>query len=436
MTEGAILIDTENQIPVEGKLSVLTEDAYTGVREKLRYGGQSHLRNCYRIPINLLHFNIANGRYRTKFLLLKKANPDANIDPTQDPWREEIFSLLNGTWEDATTGFGTRKERKYFLNLAEDIKDREQERPGIVLEDGGVMSGNRRLAALIHLYNKDQNEKFRFFEAFIIPQEGNVTDADKWHLEMSAQHAQARLTRNYDAVEKLLKIGEGVKLYKARHQNNDQKSAIKAVANDIGDTEDSISDELNTLNEIENYLDAIGHPEEWWLAEGLTEVFTEIDPLRKAFETSAMPLENRSKLIRTIHHLAKNDKIDYNFVRDIRKTVGPMVRRRDSKKMPTVTRILIENAPTTAVLRQEKSKATSSNSQHLVDKFKSEFEANKEQEEPLTKTERAASNLRKLVEILETQGMDNTQKIKKVVLSLEDSESLIDRALKILGKRK
>ena len=140
--------ENEIQIPTNGPLSILTEKDWTGVSDNLRYGGQSHLRKCYRIPIDQLHFNIVNGRYHTKFLVLKKANPDANIDPTQKFWKGEIFKLLSGTWEDLATGVNTKKDRPYFLQLVEDIRDRGQERPGIVLESGGVMSGNRRLAAL------------------------------------------------------------------------------------------------------------------------------------------------------------------------------------------------------------------------------------------------------------------------------------------------
>lgn len=427
--------NAENQIPTQGPLSVLTEDAWTKVSDNLRYGGQPHLRKCYRIPIDLLHFNIENGRYRTKFLLLKKANPDATIDPKQERWRREIFTLLNGTWEDPTTGVGTKKDRQYFMQLVEDIKERGQERPGIVLETGGVMSGNRRLAALIHLYNEQQNERFRYLEAFIVPSAGSVTSADIWHLEMTAQQAQTRLTRGYEPVEKLLKIREGVECFEALNPPEGRTSAIRAVANDFGDTEDYIADELSTLLQIENYLNAIGHPEEWWLAEGQTEVFTEIPPLLQACETNAMAFEDRSKLIRTIYHLVQNDSADYRLIRDIRTTVGPVTRRRGARRIRAVTGILIGNAPSTATLRQGVTQTTRETTQQLVDRFRSEFEAGREQEAPLTKAERAESNLRKLVEVLERQGIDDAQQIERVVRSLTESESLINSALRILRQR-
>jgi hypothetical protein len=412
----------------------LTEEAWTGVRDNLRYGGQPHLRKCYRIPIDLLHFNIENGRYRTKFLLLQRANPDASIDPTQERWKHEIFMLLDGTWEDPTTGIGTRRERQYFVQLVDDIKERGQERPGIVLEGGGVMSGNRRLAALMHLYGEQQNERYRYFEAFIIPSGTGVTSADKWHLEMSAQ-APARLTRDYAPVEKLLKIREGVECFESLNPSEGRASAIRAVATDFGDTEDSVVAELSTLLQIETYLNAIGHPEDWWLAEGKTEVFTEIPPLLEACETSAMAYEDRSNLLRTIYQLVQNDQADYRLIRDIRTTIGPTTRRRGTRRMPGVTRILTQNAPSTATLREGVTETTREATQQLVDRFKSEYEASREQEAPLTKAERAESNLRKLVEMLSRRQIEDARQTERVRRSLTESESLIERALSILPQR-
>ena len=41
-----------------------------------------------------------------------------------------------------------------------------------------------------------------------------MTNADLWHLEMSAQQAQSRLLREYESVERLLKIRQGVESFK------------------------------------------------------------------------------------------------------------------------------------------------------------------------------------------------------------------------------
>jgi len=427
------MINNDTQIPKDGPLSILKEEDWTGVSENLRYGGKPHLRRSYRIPIDILHFNIKNGRYRIRFSLLEKANPEVIIDPTQDRWRQEILSLLNGTWEDKNTGVGTRKDRQYFLQLVEDIRERDQERPGVVLETGGVMSGNRRLAALMTLFNETQNQRYRCFEAFIVPNGGAITNADLWHLEMSAQMAQTRLTRDYDPVEKILKLREGVDYFMQLNRAGGERSAIRAVATDFGQTEDNICEQLTILSNIEQYLISIGHPGEWWLAEGLTEVFTEIGPLKQALETNAMAFEDRSKLMRSIFHIIQNGEADYRLFRDIRTSVGPVSRRRGARRMPSVTKILINAAPSTSELRVPPDNASQDRVNELVNRFKSEFEANKEQEAPLAKAQRAESNLEKLVEIL-PQAEHNRIKQGELITSLAKSKELVDKAISIIEK--
>ena len=95
----------ESQIPSTGPLSVISNDDRTEVSDYLYYGGVRHLRRAYRIPLDLncLHFNIENGRYRTKYLALKNANPEVNINPREERWAEEILKLLNGTFVDPNT---------------------------------------------------------------------------------------------------------------------------------------------------------------------------------------------------------------------------------------------------------------------------------------------------------------------------------------------
>ena len=222
----------QTQIPRTGPLSTLNEDAdWTKVSENLTYGGKQNLRKCFRIPIELLHFNIENGRYHTKFLLLKQAYPGENVDPTQPRWRDEILKLLNGTYVDKKTGANTYNERAYFEQLVEDLRVRGQEHPGLVLENGGVMGGNRRLAALITLAAERNDPRFQRFDAFIVP--GNMDAADRWRLEISAQMGATRLIHDYGSVERLLKIKQGVDLLKAK-SNLGEDSAIRGVAVILG----------------------------------------------------------------------------------------------------------------------------------------------------------------------------------------------------------
>jgi hypothetical protein len=60
----------------------------------------------------------------------------------------------------------------------EDLKKREQLRPGVVLADGGVIDGNRRLAALHRLWRDTNDKRFRYFDAAILP--ADTDKEDRW----------------------------------------------------------------------------------------------------------------------------------------------------------------------------------------------------------------------------------------------------------------
>ena len=241
-----------------------------------------------------------------------------------------------------------------------------------------------------------------------------------------------RLNRDYDSMERILKIREGVDFFMELNPEEGEKSAIRAVATDFGKDAEYIQNELTTLSNIEQYLNAIGRPKEWWCAEGLTEVFTEIGPLRQAMENNAVSFDDRSKLLRSIFEITKNGKADHQLLRNIRTAIGTVTRKKNVRRMPTVVNVLLKAAPSSSELRNPKNNVTIVQTTDLVDRFSSYFEANKEQEAPLTKAQRAESNLQKLVDILpNTEQLDD--KKDEIVKSLTNSIELADKAKKIIA---
>jgi hypothetical protein len=422
------------QIPSRGPLSsVDARSSFTGEIQALYYGGTRHLRQAFRIPIDLLHFNIENGRYQTKFSLLKAANPGVNINPREPHWRDQILRLLNGTWESPSTGVNTRAERAPFDTLTRDIAARGQERPGIVLEDGGVMSGNRRLAALITLSRERPDaDQFRYFVGCIIPAEGGMTPADRWRLEMSAQSGQTRLLREYDPIERLLKMKEGVGLLLQMPDMTEQR-AVASVANDFGTEVDTIKKDLASLRHIDQYLTAIGHSGDYWLANNLTEIFTEFEPLEQALETNGTQPRDKAKLRRSLFFIVRNEQADYRLLRDIRTAVGPRQRRRSPQGVPQALGTLLDNTLSDENLRQSPTPSSKEEAEDLVERFNSEFQAGKHQEAPITKAQRAETNLRTLVDILQGDGRPAAlRQADRLRESLSNTREHADRAIQLL----
>ncbi len=70
--------------------------------------------------------------------------------------------MLAGERKDTTT------DKAAFEKLLHDIRKHTQLRPGVVTTNGGVIDGNRRLAALRRL-NAESRDNFRNFDAVILP---------------------------------------------------------------------------------------------------------------------------------------------------------------------------------------------------------------------------------------------------------------------------
>ena len=422
----------EHQIPETGPLSTLLEDdSFYGEVQYLDYGGSRHLRKAFRVPIDLLHFNIQNGRYATKFSLLQGANPGVNIDPRETLWRNEILKMLDGTWEDSGTGVNTRSERSHFVSLMEDIAQRGQERTGIVLEDGGVMSGNRRLAALITLSNQHPDvDRYRYLHAFIVPGQG-VSPADAWRLEMSAQMGQGRLIRDYDAVERLIKIREGVRLLVETNVFDSETEAIRVVATDLGTDPGTISKDLDSLKHIDNYLEATGKPGQYWLANNLTEVFTELEPLEQSMRVNNTPLRDRARIHTSVFFMIQNDQADFRLLRDVRSAIGPARRRRDARSVPQAVEAITSNSPDPQVLREEPNGRTERQATELVEQFRAEYQAGRPAS-VLSKALRGEANLRAVKETLETDGSPSQDVSIDLERSLSSARVYADESLQFI----
>src|ERR1700687_3460501 len=73
----------------------------------------------YQIDLERLHFNIANGRYADRMILLQRENPGVVIDASKSEWKKKIEKMLAGEHKD------TSRDKAAFLELVEALKKRE-----------------------------------------------------------------------------------------------------------------------------------------------------------------------------------------------------------------------------------------------------------------------------------------------------------------------
>ena len=112
----------------------------------------------YNVPISKLYYNEENGRVATWVSGYLESNPNKLLqDLNFDDFNNQIHQYIK---------FSNSTES--FKKTYEDMKTKGQIRPGVILTDGRVVSGNRRVTVLRELYNDTSDSKFNYFKCFIV----------------------------------------------------------------------------------------------------------------------------------------------------------------------------------------------------------------------------------------------------------------------------
>lgn len=162
------------------------------LKKRLTLKGQNEEFDTYRVPIDLLRYNVKNDRIATFITQY--------IDETGDlPEEKEGFNAV-------IENFIVQSNPEAFSKTKSNIKAIGQIEPAVVMSDGVVIDGNRRFTALRQLYKNEKTGKnnFGYLEAVILPREV-YTDKDIKRLELNLQHAIESKV-DYNPIERLVGI--------------------------------------------------------------------------------------------------------------------------------------------------------------------------------------------------------------------------------------
>lgn len=164
----------------------------TGARHKLVIDGSPQMLPVYRIKVDLLRYNVQNDRIASWISRYKAEHGADSLD-----------GLDTEAYNTIIESFIVDSNRDAIEKTQRSIELRTQERPGVVLADGLVIDGNRRLTCLRRLSR--ENPTFGWFEAVILPESvGNDPKKIKM-LELSIQHGEEEKV-GYDPVDRLVGI--------------------------------------------------------------------------------------------------------------------------------------------------------------------------------------------------------------------------------------
>jgi len=295
--------------------------------ERYWINGKKEDLPIYQIDLERLHFNIANGRYADRMIRLQRENPGVVIEPSKPEWKEKIEKMLAGEHRD------TSEHKAAFLELVEDLKKREQLRPGVVLADGGVINGNRRLAALRRLWQETEEKRFRYFDAAILP--ADTDEEDRWRIEAGMQLGKNdRL--DYTPINELLKIREGVLMYERKIRDGElqpEPNHFKLVARELyGKTEQDIREMTERLALMDEYLEAQKATGEYDRIGDSSEDFLEAcKALTAAKNRGDLKPAQFAKLKYVLFYVIQSNLMDNYDIRRIYQALGGDPKRRGKK---------------------------------------------------------------------------------------------------------
>ncbi len=144
----------------------------------------------YRIPTKYLHYNNQNGRIISSINKYESEGKTLNLSD-----KETYNNILQQYIIDSNSAAlqATKANIKIF----------GQRLPGVVLNDGRVIDGNRRFTC-VRLINAEDGANI-YFEAVILDQAEGLTDTDIKRLELNLQHAEERPV-DYDPIDNLVEV--------------------------------------------------------------------------------------------------------------------------------------------------------------------------------------------------------------------------------------
>lgn len=270
-------------------LNLKTQESYddwgilnTGKTKKIVLGDKTIEYDVFKIPVDILVYNASNGRIfieakrfeneeDTKLCDLKETNPEK--------FNEEVENII---W---------KTNEKENNRTKKDIAKYGQLDPGVVLEDGTIIDGNRRFTCIRKLHREQpDNDLYRYFEAAIVKVDGqNLTKKLLKEYEIKVQFGTDEKV-DYNVINKNMHIYFAVE--KDPNNNFNYSSMAELLGNDT--TSGDVMKICKVCALVDEFLEYIGKPEEYQIAEDFN-IYWPLEPLYSYFNNAGKNLSDLQK---------------------------------------------------------------------------------------------------------------------------------------------
>ena len=358
--------------------------------------GESHDVQVYKLPLELLFFNIKNGRFAAEYLELKE-KIGRELHPENPDDAKTIQKML------------IELDPKHTLELGSNIRKFGQRDPGICTYGGFVHNGNRRMAVMQTIV-EEGDIKFNFLEVALL--QPGVEPVDLWLIEAGIQLAKPTQL-DYGPINTLIKFKEGIDLGLSPQQ---------IAKNLFGfSDEKQVLEKLEILKMITKYLKFIGEPERYKKADGIVEHFIDLNKILTAEKRSGASTDELLAY-QNIGFQLIFDGVTQRELRQLKKIIS------EEKSKQQLFKALEHSKPEPVEKKLAKKLEADENdsftpARTIFNEANDTVKAIKDSSQPLTNLERAFTNL------------DTIDERNKTVIDAE-FQSLLDRIEKIVQKLK
>lgn len=279
----------------------------TGATRKLNIGGVTKNYDVYEVPLELLFYNDQNDRIAT-WLSQYSVEDEFNND------REKYNNRIEKFIEESNP--------KALVKTKDNIKSAGQNIPGIILNDGRIIDGNRRFACLRQLHRENVHN-YGYFETIIL--EGDIANEKQIKiLELTIQHGEDGKI-DYNPIDKLVGLYRDVDLNKLL--------TIEEYASSTNIKIKEAKKELRIARLMAEFLEFIGCPNQFYLARewDINGPLYEIDgALQKEKDEDRRedimlvmftnllikPNQDMTRYIRTVKNLVSDSKFGSDYLED------------------------------------------------------------------------------------------------------------------------
>lgn len=158
--------------------------------KKVSFGGVLKEFQVFRVNLKHLFYNDKNDRIVTSISQYIEENQELNKNEI------EVYNKI-------IEKFIINSNKTAFIKTKNNIAAIGQREPGVILNDGRVIDGNRRFTCLRQLFEETKNQEFEFFETIIV--NGDIGDKEIKILELDLQHGIDEKV-DYNPIDKLVGI--------------------------------------------------------------------------------------------------------------------------------------------------------------------------------------------------------------------------------------